>query len=608
MAFTGLTPVYALTYEQTGSANRKAEEVLPELVDGSYYLYTVLDDNTVRIDGANKEELLHQINEVRGGTLEIPSILNGREVTEIGEKALTGYYYEQDIDENGSISANERFGVTSIIIPDTVVRIGNEAFADNRLLESISFGSVREIGDGILNNCDSITTLTLPGSLESLAGYFGALKKLTEINIEANDRFKSVDGVLFSADGKELVSYPAKHAGDTYIIPDGVETIRTNAFADTVNLKKIVVPASVKKLCDSVFSFAYSVEGVYFLGAMPSMPESTDEFSYIVDGVNLTAKMKVYALNGDESWNSRVDGGYFNDNGVKVAFERFDWSDLDTIFERGFTYSVIDEAAKTAAVTGYNGFGGAVTIPASVNIDGSDYTVTDVKFDGENPASFDRNTNITTLTLPSTLENISDTWIISGIPALQNIYIDAENGSFKSVDGVLYSKSGDKLVLYPAGRSADSYNVEDDCVVIGNHAFFRANSIRFVFVPQSVTFFEERAIFQCDSYRGVFYKGETPEISEIDGVYYAQLGDEKILSHYPESKEDITYTVEDGTTAIGLYAFASNIYLTSVKLPSSITSIKNGAFYNVKYGGNVSLPSVIFNSAPPDIQENAFYH
>ncbi|MBR2261159.1 MAG: hypothetical protein IJ916_05600 [Paludibacteraceae bacterium] len=56
-------------------------------------------------------------------------------------------------------------------------------------------------------------------------------EKLEAIIVNSkNKNLKSVDGILFSKDGANLLKYPAKKAGKEYSIPDNVESICYGAF------------------------------------------------------------------------------------------------------------------------------------------------------------------------------------------------------------------------------------------------------------------------------------------------------------------------------------------------------------------------------------------
>ena len=63
-----------------------------------------------------------------------------------------------------------------------------------------------------------------------------------------NPNYKSVDGVLFSKDGKTLISYPSNRSYAEYVIPSGVDTIGARAFSSTRNLKHVTIPEGVEKI------------------------------------------------------------------------------------------------------------------------------------------------------------------------------------------------------------------------------------------------------------------------------------------------------------------------------------------------------------------------
>ncbi len=76
---------------------------------------------------------------------------------------------------------------------------------------------------------------------------------------EENPSYKSVDGVLFSKDGKKLLAYPnARKDGEgktvtEYAIPDTVEEIGETAFYFNNSLEKVIFPASLQKIDDYGF-------------------------------------------------------------------------------------------------------------------------------------------------------------------------------------------------------------------------------------------------------------------------------------------------------------------------------------------------------------------
>ena len=63
----------------------------------------------------------------------------------------------------------------------------------------------------------------------------------------------SLDGVLFSKDYKTIILYPHNKKGTEYILPEKTQKISMDAFNCVKNLKKIVIPAGVKKIKEATF-------------------------------------------------------------------------------------------------------------------------------------------------------------------------------------------------------------------------------------------------------------------------------------------------------------------------------------------------------------------
>ncbi len=60
-------------------------------------------------------------------------------------------------------------------------------------------------------------------------------------------------------------------------------------------------------------------------------------------------------------------------------------------------------------------------------------------------------TILTSITIPASVKSI-DSSMVSGVTSLTEILVNEESSSYKSVDGVLYTKSGE-LVIYPEGKN-----------------------------------------------------------------------------------------------------------------------------------------------------------
>lgn len=73
-----------------------------------------------------------------------------------------------------------------------------------------------------------------------------------EIEID-NDYFKSVDGIVYTADMKSLIFCPKQKAGKI-LIPPGVRTISNAAFCGCLNIEEVCIPDSVEYIMGHAFA------------------------------------------------------------------------------------------------------------------------------------------------------------------------------------------------------------------------------------------------------------------------------------------------------------------------------------------------------------------
>lgn len=72
--------------------------------------------------------------------------------------------------------------------------------------------------------------------------------------VEDKEKYKSIDGVLFSKDEKTLIKYCKGYSNKTYIIPNTVTSIGGMAFYSCSSLISIVIPKSVTSIGCSAFN------------------------------------------------------------------------------------------------------------------------------------------------------------------------------------------------------------------------------------------------------------------------------------------------------------------------------------------------------------------
>ena len=147
-----------------------------------------------------------------------------------------------------------------------IIRIRDKAFYDcTSLEEAILPKNLQELGDEAFMNCSSIQKIWVPKALEKwgLYPFYGA-KSVTEIVFE--DGLKHIGGIGAS----NVISYQAKM--QTLRIPASVEHISSGAFMDCIYLKEIYFEGAAPQIGDGKFNDFVTPEQEVKLYYNPSMP------------------------------------------------------------------------------------------------------------------------------------------------------------------------------------------------------------------------------------------------------------------------------------------------------------------------------------------------
>ena len=166
----------------------------------------------------------------------------------------------------------------TVVIPDSVEIINNNAFRDNMDLESVSFGSgVSQIMANVFYNT-GLKSVNISENISYIGEYaFNGLKNLTCFEVaQDNGSYKSVDGVLFNKDGKKLISVPAGLTG-RYTIPATVETIGFGAFENS-SISEVIFGEGINLLTIGYRAF-YNADSITSI-TIPSSVVSVDYYGF----------------------------------------------------------------------------------------------------------------------------------------------------------------------------------------------------------------------------------------------------------------------------------------------------------------------------------------
>jgi len=331
------------------------------------------------------------------------------------------------------------------------------------------------------NNDTTVTKITLTNSQATIQD--GTYSCASGVRSSAAPTYTITNGV---------VSEGGSCSGSV-VIPTGATAIGDSAFSDTSDLTSVTIPSSVAY----IGSRAFSDSGLTSI----SIPSSV---TYIGTG----------AFQSNRSLTSAVIP-----NGIKAI--------PGSLFRN---CNNLSSFTIPNTVTAIGGYAFAETAINSITIPGS------VKVIYE---SFREMPELTSISIPSSVTAIFPTSFYNN-PKMSSINVDSNSASFKSVNGVLFSKDGSKILQYPIAKVGTSYVIPNGVSYIEAYSFFGA-PLTSVTIPNGVTY--------------------------ISGDAFLNLQITSIT--IPNSVRTIWYDAFNGTA------------LTSLTIPNSVTDIRGNSFANI---------------------------
>lgn len=192
--------------------------------------------------------------------------------------------------------------------------------------------------------------------------------------------------------------------------------------------------------------------------------------------------------------------------------------------------------------------------------------------------------SLTRLYIPANV--ISIDCLTFGWTSLKEINVASGNSHYASRDGVLYNSSMTTLIFYPPNKPGQEFTLPDTVTEIGFYAIDRPVNLKKLILNSSLREFSVGRI--TGSIADISAKNN-PYFCDIDGVLFS--ADESKLIAYPSGRDGTSYTVPDGTSSIGTYAFADAGWLQVLDLPDSLASFSQdcialcSSLNTVKYRG-----------------------
>lgn len=536
--------------------------------------------------------------------------------------------------------------VTSITMPDTVTSIGDYAFSNCKKLTSINIpNSVTSIGNYAFNNCSVLADVQLPTSLVSIGdNAFYACRKLTALKMPdgvktiGNNAFYNCSGVteltlneglesignnaFYSVKMKSLsIPSTVKKIGEKafyycssitgeVVLPEGLTEISAGLFRNCSSITGIKIPESVTSIGDEAFYYCQKVENINIPSKVTTIGNSAFYSMDLVTNIDIpesTTTIGKSAFNSCSELQSLTISNNLSSIGesafnycsklssIKIKDKKYeedsvyDLSSVTTIGGSAFSSNssveniILSKDLKKIPQNIFRNCSKLSTIELPISlesIDGSAFT----------------GTNLTSITIPASVKSI-DSSMVSGVKSLTEILVNEENTNYKSVDGVLYTKSGE-LVIYPEGKTSTELVVPDGTVKLTS-TLNNKTKITKVIIPASVKEIDGNVFSGCTALQSIEVAQGNENFKAVDGVLYDKSG--KTLLIYPAAKADTEYTILDGCTSLQSNSFRGNNNITTLNMPLSLETINSSA---INYADE--LVNINMNEKATKIADNAF--
>lgn len=506
---------------------------------------------------------------------------------------------------------DQRELITSVVIESSIMSIGSLAFSNCPELSRIDIpDSVSKIGDKAFYNCSSLKSIVLSENLEQIgSSAFAGCDGLIHVHISAEKTYldyTGMGGLPCSPDKyyqMKMVWVEDEHGIGCDVCQEIYSQRGGHDFGDEISEEKVCRVCGYEVVdhgqCGTNVTWLLDTNGKLIISGTGSIVNVSffcyDSISTVIikPGVTSIGKSAFYQCEnlvsvsipdtvttiGDYAFDdcrnltsieipdgviSIGENAFYGCNDLKSVKLP---ESLEKIGEDAFYFcdSLVEiELPNNLISIGNRAFGWCFNL-SNINIPDSVISIGDYAFE---------DCAMSSINIPDSVKSIGKC-AFESCRNLTDITVSDENSCFSDIDGVLFNKDHTRLIKYPNGKTAAEYEIFSSVSEIADRAF-SGSGLEAIHVP-------EDSAYYCD----------------IDGVLFDKAC--TTLVAYPNYRKGSGYTIPDGVTTILPYAFYLCFKLTSVVIPSSVTSIGNNAFANCSHLASVNIPDGV-----TDIGEYAF--
>ncbi|MDR2505766.1 MAG: leucine-rich repeat protein [Oscillospiraceae bacterium] len=409
--------------------------------------------------------------------------------------------------------------------------------------------------------------------------------------------FTMLETVIIPASVKEIPenAFYSCQSLKEIVIPEGVTRIGGYAFAYCENLASITLPSTLIEVGNAAFS-STAITSLVIPEGVPRVASNTFQYMEKLESLTLPSTIQYidnWSLPSNESFMELSISG--NKRFIYEDACLYDSSMSTLLWVRPNTTGSLvirDSVTEIRQDALYNTKIEELTLPRSLGvIPYTFYSMPNL-----------RRVNIN-MTAPFTNQELRE------IQSLEWVEVTEDNQHVKSVDGIMYSKDGTQLMLFPPTRTG-SFTIPESVEFISQNAFYFSKLDEltldmYATEPNGSIFGYDSGIRKLNlgknfnalneiediypSLRSIeefSVDPENPYIKSKDGVLFSKDG--KTLMTCPIKKTG-TYTTPEGVEIIAKYAFSFSS-LSELIISEGVSTINERAFTNAEVE-KLSLPA-----------------
>lgn len=355
-----------------------------------------------------------------------------------------------------------RLFVSSVILPQGVTKIGENAFKDFVKLKNITIpNNVKTIDKSAFYSCIKLEIVDLGNGINAIKDQaFAYCENLKSITIPSG--VTSIGQSVFrDCFAIETVNFNAVNC-------NSLDEYRNPVFENCTNLKNVNIANGVKTIPSFLFEGCIGIESVIIPYGVTSIGEDAFDGCKSLESVTLP-----------NSLISISDGAFYYCSSLKsIAIP----NSVVTIGEWAFSGCIslndviIGNSVTTIGNAAFNNCRSLteITIPDSVITIGE--------------SAFDSCSRLTNINLPNSINSIGDE-AFSHCDNLMSINISEKNRYYCTIDGVLFDKNITTLMQYPIARTDTSYTIPNTVTGVDDHAFSGCEKLKNITVYNPTCYF-----------------------------------------------------------------------------------------------------------------------